>query len=521
MTDFGKSAKQLTQSYDNLTNKNKNVRLAILGLLVLYTILIVPLLTHGQLDFLENNIVRIVIIILISLTCLVDPVLSLILAICFVVTLNRLNGLKNKEIEIDIDVGQENVNLNLLQRNAHLNSNVNSCNCGENNCNCNKNGCNCGENNCNCNSNDGNDGLLNDTDMDINNNVVNNNNVGANNNVVVANNNNVVANNNNVGATNNPVVNNNLLNNSALVNNVNPNDLDYLNDKMNVLTNTDSSAANTVSTNNRDVRRGGDVPGYDDVGNVHTIGGNLLMNGTIGYNLKKNNNLAGKYNNRIMPNNSATISGASVPPAVNNVNRNTNNRINNFDVQGYNSNNLVNKNPFPGNNVNFQVDPQASELNVPGYNSSEYEQLTVNNNDIKENLTVEKFQNNTSNELNSLNNLIQINGVNNLEQENPLNVLNNVPQQMVHNNNKVKIENIIKNNNNVEKLPQSLLFTSPKQLQNAQDRSVYCEGSKNNEPIISANDSHSAQGYNLPGNINGYNKYGAQAINYLCVSDNC
>ena len=311
------------------------------------------------------------------------------------------------------------------------------------------------------------------------------------------------------------------MNNSALVNNVNPNDLDYLNDKMNVLTNTDSSAANTVSTNNRDVRRGGDVPGYDDVGNVHTIGGNLLMNGTIGYNLKKNNNLAGKYNNRIMPNNSATISGASVPPAVNNVNRNTNNRINNFDVQGYNSNNLVNKNPFPGNNVNFQVDPQASELNVPGYNSSEYEQLTVNNNDIKENLTVEKFQNNTSNELNSLNNLIQINGVNNLEQENPLNVLNNVPQQMVHNNNKVKIENIIKNNNNVEKLPQSLLFTSPKQLQNAQDRSVYCEGSKNNEPIISVNDSHSAQGYNLPGNINGYNKYGAQAINYLCVSDNC
>ena len=138
--------------------------------------------------------------------------------------------------------------------------------------------------------------------------------------------------------------------------------------------------------------------------------------------------------------------------------------------------------------------------------------------DIKENLTVEKFQNSESN------NLFQINGVNNNEEINPLNILNNVKHQLVLNNNEVKIDNIMNNNNNnnnVEKLPQSLLFTSPNQLQNAQDRSVYCEGSKNNEPIRSANNLHSAQGYNLPGNINGYNKYGANAINYLCVSDNC
>ena len=38
MSDFGKSVKQLTQSYDNIVKKNTNVRIAVIGLLVLYTI---------------------------------------------------------------------------------------------------------------------------------------------------------------------------------------------------------------------------------------------------------------------------------------------------------------------------------------------------------------------------------------------------------------------------------------------------------------------------------------------------
>ena len=46
---------------------------------------------------------RIVVIVLISLMCLVDPVVSLILAICFVVTLNRLNSLINLMKEETID----------------------------------------------------------------------------------------------------------------------------------------------------------------------------------------------------------------------------------------------------------------------------------------------------------------------------------------------------------------------------------------------------------------------------------
>ena len=63
MSDFGKSVKQLNQSYESIIKKNANVRIGVVGLLLLYTILVVPLLSHDQLSFLENNVVRIVAII--------------------------------------------------------------------------------------------------------------------------------------------------------------------------------------------------------------------------------------------------------------------------------------------------------------------------------------------------------------------------------------------------------------------------------------------------------------------------
>ena len=75
------------------------------------------------------------------------------------------------------------------------------------------------------------------------------------------------------------------------------------------------------------------------------------------------------------------------------------------------------------------------------------------------------------------------------------------------NNNQLAINNIMNNNvaNNIEEnVPQNLLFTSPDQLQSAQDK-CYQEGTKNNQPILSAEGSHSAQGYNLPGDVNGFN----------------
>ena len=135
-----------------------------------------------------------------------------------------------------------------------------------------------------------------------------------------------------------------------------------------------------------------------------------------------------------------------------------------------NGNNLVTKNPFPGNNTNFQVEPQRAELNVPGFNHSEPEQLVINsnnnNNNVVEELTVdnnnaegfqgsihregflvpdvkEKF--NDNNGLNALNNIVNLAPNNNVN-NNLNNVLNNAEQQLVGNNNQVAINNIMNNN---------------------------------------------------------------------------
>jgi hypothetical protein len=515
MSDFVKSASNLSKNYDRMVSKNNSVRIGVLGILILYCVLVVPMLSLENLRFLENNVARIVLILVISLLCLLDPVLSIILAICFVVTLHRLNVLRNKAVVVNNSEVRNIVN----NSNNIVNNNNNNANNVANN----------------------NDGLLNDSDLDSNNNVVNNNNV-----------NNVPVNN---APVNNAVVNNSLLNNAVSVNNNNPNNLDYLNDNMNVLTDTDNSAANVVNVNERHSRNiQNNIGGLSEVENAGVIGNHLLMDDTDGYNLNNTNKLRGPYRNNVMPDNSSGLRGGPFT-AVNsndNVNQTNNNQqINNFQVNSYNSNNLITKNPFPGQNTNFQVEPQRAELNVPGFNHDEPEQLVINNNNnTVEQLSVNipnnaegfhghvneharhkehfivpnKEEFNDNNGLNSLNNIVNLASNNNSNVNGTLNnVLNNAEQQLVGNNNQVAINNIMKNNvaNNLENVPQNLLFTSSDQLQSAQDRSVYCEGTKNNQPILSADGSHSAQGYNLPGDVNGFNQYGAEAINYLCVSDNC
>ena len=45
-------------------------------------------------------------------------------------------------------------------------------------------------------------------------------------------------------------------------------------------------------------------------------------------------------------------------------NRNIRNNVDYFNVQGFNRNNLITKNPFPGNNVNFQVDQYSYYLTL-------------------------------------------------------------------------------------------------------------------------------------------------------------
>ena len=114
-------------------SKNKNVRVAVLGLIILYTILIVPLLTLKQLKFMENNIVRLVLIVLISLVCLWISSFTYI-RLFLVISLNRLNNLKSKDEEtnnveaptesaIESNNTEEEINNNINKMNDNLKNN--------------------------------------------------------------------------------------------------------------------------------------------------------------------------------------------------------------------------------------------------------------------------------------------------------------------------------------------------------------------------------------------------------------
>ena len=95
----------------------------------------------------------------------------------------------------------------------------------------------------------------------------------------------------------------------------------------------------------------------------------------------------------------STLDGQRVP-AMNNTKKVRKVAVPSNNVSGYNNNNLITKNPFPGNNVNYVVESQPAELNVSGYDAlnNDYlrvnkESLTIennNNNNVKENLTIEE-----------------------------------------------------------------------------------------------------------------------------------
>ena len=322
------------------------------------------------------------------------------------------------------------------------------------------------------------------------------------------------------------------------------NNLDYLNNKMDVLSEANNSSANSVKTNDRDNRKiQVNKLGYIGQNLSNLSNANYLLGDIPEYKPKNANSLSGPFRNNIMAVSNSTLDGQRVP-AMNNTKKVRKVAVPSNNVSGYNNNNLITKNPFPGNNVNYVVESQPAELNVSGYDAlnNDYlrvnkESLTIennNNNNVKENLTIEEefrigrnieenflghVKNNVSKEISELNNLVQLNGVENKKNNS---VLNNTEQKLVHSEEQeLKINEIGQSNNNEVKLPQSLLFTSPEQLKDAQNRNVYCNGLKNNEPIRTSENSHSAQGYDLPGEINGYNQSGARAINYLCVSDNC
>ena len=66
MSDFVKSASNLSKNYDRMVSKNNSVRIGVLGILILYCVLVVPMLSLENLRFLENNVARIVLIVVIA-----------------------------------------------------------------------------------------------------------------------------------------------------------------------------------------------------------------------------------------------------------------------------------------------------------------------------------------------------------------------------------------------------------------------------------------------------------------------
>jgi len=448
----------VSKSYTRHLVKNQNVNYGVIGLLVLL-IIVTPLAPVNVLVLLKNNVVRVAMIVLICVVCLVDPIKALLLAILFVVAIQRLNSatppannvpvpvdsvpepVKGEEQPVDISP-EENKILNLSGNN--LNNVINVDNIDIEN--------------------------INDVDaLPVNNvdNVVDNN---------VDNVNNIVALNNN--NANNAVANNVVANN---VDDLQLNNVSNLVNNMDVLSEADNIAADIIGVNNRNARSHDSLNGYNEkeLINVNRINeSNLLMDGTPEYNLVNNNKLAGEYSDNVMPNNERSLNMAPVNAANNNVANNVanNNAANN--VGPNNTNNLINRNPYPGNNLNLEKPHVAASLDVSGYNTQDVQYLQVGG------VLQEGFQNEP-------------------EENNANNENNNVAS------NASNASNVV--------VPQNLLFTSSDQLKKAQDRGITCDGKPNNAPVTSGNVMFSAQGYGHESGISGFNESGASAINFLCV----
>ena len=93
--------RQLSKAQRNLEKMlgKKNARMAsnvVAVILVLVAVLLVPHLPLGGLQWLDHIAARVVLMVVIVLVCLVDPVIALLLAILFVVCLQRLHKLKKE-----------------------------------------------------------------------------------------------------------------------------------------------------------------------------------------------------------------------------------------------------------------------------------------------------------------------------------------------------------------------------------------------------------------------------------------
>ena len=670
---FNSKINSATKNYNKIFTKNDYVNHGI-SLLIVVLILCIQVIPNNVLSFLNNAVVRLVLILLICVLCLVDPIKALLFAIAFVVAVQKLHKTDESNVvnineineinklENDFNTNSinsinsneaSNNNVEVAKNVAQLNNKINNTlnNALDNNLNnvvndllkrtgakapvnvvkeAVKNSVNNVVNTVlnNSVSNIANEhgnlvditvikDVLNNSVNDVVNNTVNNAinklNKNQDNQVDVASVKNAVKNSvknsiNNVVnhavnvAANNVVVNNVVSNNIAQSNNValdaanqqsknivdydlnsntkiNPantvvgdvNIVNHLGNNINSLNNLESNnnasllsdiKDDAINVDNRNCRKNLNAEG-DNAGtlvkNKISMNNNLLLGDVPGYKPVNRNNLKGEYRNNVLAsnNNELLIKNLYSNPGNNRGNMRGPNYKATNNVPGFNGNNLVTKNPFPGNNSPYKPKFVPASNNVNSYNNSDKGYGSVNN---VGNLLIEGFTNPpaTINSNNSLvvnsndngnfsvlpnepndfgNNLIS-NGPNrNVKLNVPVNVQNNPNANLVGSeagntnnivngpNRNVNVKAPYNPSNNVANTGSPLLNDNEcvslfpnhveNQLRRAQERGV--PNPENKKAVRSAENMHSAQGYRVGGQVSGYNESGSNSINYLCV----
>ena len=117
LNDIEKLSNKVQKS---LTPKNSKVNInhLVSGLLLIYAVLVAPMLPKKSVAVLRHTWLRVVIIILIALVCLISPVNALLLAIGFVITLNRLTSVKADNVPATNNA----VNTKVVSNNVALNN---------------------------------------------------------------------------------------------------------------------------------------------------------------------------------------------------------------------------------------------------------------------------------------------------------------------------------------------------------------------------------------------------------------
>ena len=543
--NVNKNLGSLSKSYNKAIGSNKLLTHGISALIIL-AILLVDYVPVTGLAFLNNSAIRLVVITLICLLCLVDPIKSLLLAILFVVLIQKLH--KSKDVVVLEDSEPDSVDLanaindKLTNLNEILNNNLNKAvseivnNTGAN-----------------AHIELVKEVMKKNVNVNLNeavNNVVNNvaNKMGANANVVneIVNNslNKVVnktidnalnkenkdkQNNINVNVAKNNVVEvvkeavDNVVNNAInLANNSNKgtrfnraentNEVDSLGDNIGELNRLEKKSNaelinevrdDVLNVDNRNARKHNNVIG-DNKGLANKYGismnDNLLLGDIPGYTVDKSDKLAGEYrkdinalnNNELLVKNPYTPPPPTQPRKVTNVNP---------DVARYNRNNLITKNPYPGKVVEMVNNGDLPyRNNVASYNKANSLQGHVNN---VGGFLLEGFENtpnnaganagaNAGNVANAAN-LAALDASNNLENVQPANTSNDG----------CPISNKPGEFNEL--------------LHKAQTRGV--PDNKNKAAFKNLNDpnSFSTQGYNNASGVTGYNAYGAMATKFLCT----